>query len=246
MVEDPNFPQRARPAASPAGLSFHALVPAAGRGTRYGGARPKQFRSLAGRPLLAHAVERLLAAGAASVVVALPEGELEAAERELAGDPRLRFVVGGPTRQASVGRALAASPAAAADLIAVHDGARPALAAPDLEAVVRAASAGAAVLGRPVTDTIKRVEGGRILATLDRAALFRAETPQVFRRDLLEQALLAAERDGFVGTDEAALVERLGGIEIRAVVASKPNPKVTLPEDLAEAARLLGAEEAGG
>lgn len=200
---------------------------------------------LAGRPLLAHALERLLAAGAASVVVALPESELEVAARQLAGDPRLRFVAGGPTRQASVGRALAASPACAGDLVAVHDGARPALAALDLDAVVRAASTGAAVLGRPVTDTIKQVEGGRILATLDRAGLFRAETPQVFRRDLLERALVAAERDGFVGTDEAALVERLGEIEIRAVVASSPNPKVTLPEDLAEAARLLGGEEAG-
>jgi 2-C-methyl-D-erythritol 4-phosphate cytidylyltransferase len=229
------------PAAVAAGSVFHALVPAAGRGDRFGG--PKQFAEVAGRPLLAWTLDRLLASGAASVVVALPAEELGAAAR-LAGDGRIRFVAGGATRQASVGAALEASPAAAGELVAVHDGARAAVDPADVAAVVAAAAAsGGAVLGRPLTDTIKRVEEGRVMATVDRSKLFRAETPQVFRRALLERAFESARRDRFVGTDEASLVERLADVEIRAVVAMSPNPKVTYPADLERVARRLADGE---
>jgi 2-C-methyl-D-erythritol 4-phosphate cytidylyltransferase len=228
----------------PADVRFHALVPAAGRGERFGAASPKQFLAIAGRPVLAWTISRLRAAGAASIVVALPEQSLEHASSWLAAE-ELHLVVGGATRQASVAAALAASPALAGDLVAVHDGARAAVAPEDVRAtVVAAAASGGAVLGRTVGDTIKEIEAGRILTTVDRARLFRAETPQVFRRQLLERALARAAHDRFVGTDESSLVERLGEVEIVAVQAGSPNPKLTFREDLAAMTHLLAPEEA--
>jgi 2-C-methyl-D-erythritol 4-phosphate cytidylyltransferase len=223
-----------------AGIRVHAVVPAAGRGERFGGSLPKQFQSVGDRPLLAWTLQRLLEAGCASIVVALPEEDLAAAEGRLGSRPGVRFVAGGATRQASVAEGLAASPAAAGDLVAVHDGARAAIDPGDFQAAVAAAAErGGAVLGRPSTDTLKEIEGGRILRTVDRSRLFRAETPQIFRRATLERALELARRDRFVGTDEAALVERLGEVDIAAVEARRPNPKVTFAEDLPSVAGLL-------
>src|SRR5690606_5140938 len=98
-----------------------------------------------------------------------------------------------------------------------------------------------AVLGRRLEDTLKRLEGDRIVGTEPREARFRAETPQVFRRALLERALVAAAQRGFQGTDEASLVEALGGRHILAVEAAFPNPKLTRPADGALLARLLAA-----
>lgn len=227
---------------SPAIPRVHALVPAAGRGERFGGELPKQFIRVGGRTLVAWTVERLLDAGCASVVVALPEG----ADEPLHGirpDPKVRLVVGAATRQASVVEALAVSSAAADDLVAVHDGARAALAASDFSATVTAAAAaGGAILGRRATDTMKRLAVERVVGTVDRELLFRAETPQVFRRGDLERALAAAKRDRFVGTDESSLVERLGDVVITAVEARRSNPKVTYPEDLGLVERILAAE----
>ena len=232
----------ARPAVA-AGSSFHAVVPAAGRGERFGGSLPKQYLEIAGRPLLAWTVARLLESGALSVVVALPEEDVATAPARIADDPRLTWVAGGEIRQDSVAAALAASPARPDELVAVHDGARAAAAPADILATVAAAAgSGGAVLGRAPTDTVKRLEAGRIAATVDRRTLFRAETPQVFRRATLERALAAARRDGFVGTDESSLVERLGDVEIRAVEARFANPKVTFAEDFEAVARLLEEE----
>jgi 2-C-methyl-D-erythritol 4-phosphate cytidylyltransferase len=229
-----------------AGFRVHAVVPAAGRGERFGEERPKQFAEIAGRPLLVWTVHRLLSAGCASLTLALPAdrmGELA----ELAGDARIRRVEGGATRQASVASALEASPAARTDLVAVHDGARPATSARDLLAVVEAAErTGGAVLGRAVSDTVKRLEGWRIAGTIDRRTLFRAETPQVFRRDTLERAIARARADRFAGTDEASLVERLGELPIAAVESADPNPKVTVPSDLPLVEWLLARLAAEG
>lgn len=224
------------------GPPVHFLVPAAGSGSRFGGEVPKQFSSLAGRPLLAWTLDRLVQCGAASVRVAVPPEIVSSPPAWLLVHPGVRLVAGGSTRQASVALALAECPAAANDLVAVHDGARPAIAPEDVAAVCRAAAEPAidgAVLGRPLADTLKRLADGRIVATLERAGLFRAETPQVFRRSILARALAAAAESRFVGTDEAALVERLPQARIVAVVASRPNPKVTTPADLAVAERLL-------
>lgn len=217
----------------------HAVVPAAGRGLRFGGTLSKQFESIAGRPLLAWTVERLLAAGVESVTVALP-ADIAAAPPAWLNDSRICTVSGGDSRQDSVTAALAASPAEGRDLVLVHDGARPALAAADLFAVCQAAlSADGAILGRGASDTLKLLEQGVIVGTVDRSKVFRAETPQVFRREVLERAIEAALAVGFSGTDEASLVERLPGARIVAVEAGSPNPKLTMPADLPLVRALL-------
>ncbi len=223
----------------------HAVVPAAGRGLRFGGSLSKQFESIAGRPLLAWTVSRLLAAGVDSVTVALPS-DVAAAPPEWLQDERVHTVPGGDSRQESVTSALAASPAEKQDLVLVHDGARPALEFADLAAVCQAAlSADGAVLGRGASDTLKLLEHGVIVGTVDRSRVFRAETPQVFRRDLLERAIESALDVGFTGTDEASLVERLAGARVLAVEASRPNPKLTTPADLPLVRALLEQFGAG-
>jgi 2-C-methyl-D-erythritol 4-phosphate cytidylyltransferase len=220
--------------------AVHALVPAAGIGERFGGRVPKQFVEVAGRPVLAWTLDRLLSAGLASVTVGLPLGRLASASRAIHGDGRIGWVAGGATRQETVELCLMRCAAGPDDLVLVHDGARPALARWDLEATLEAArGSGGAVLGRPVADTLKRVEGGEIVATVDRRGLFRAETPQVFRRTVLQLALETSRADGFEATDEAALVARLSGASVVLVEARFPNPKLTDPADLALIAALV-------
>ncbi|QQR73599.1 MAG: 2-C-methyl-D-erythritol 4-phosphate cytidylyltransferase [Holophagales bacterium] len=221
--------------------SLVVLVPAGGRGERFGAAQPKQLLSVGDRPVLQWTLERLLELGPAWLTVALPAGvELPVQAWNLPAE-RVTRVDGGATRQQSVVACLAATPGSEDDLVIVHDGARPATAREDLAAVIAAArESGAAVLGRAISDTVKRLEAERIVATVDRRALFRAETPQVFRRDLLTRAFAAALQEGRDETDESAAVERLGGIEIRAVYARYANPKLTFPADLARMTALLG------
>jgi 2-C-methyl-D-erythritol 4-phosphate cytidylyltransferase len=113
-----------------------------------------------------------------------------------------------------------------------------------VEATIEAAQReGGAVLGRPVSDTLKRIEEGAVVRTVDRRGLFRAETPQVFRRGILERAVELSRREGFQGTDEATLVERLPGARIVAVNAVHPNPKLTVPGDLPLIESLLQSAE---
>jgi 2-C-methyl-D-erythritol 4-phosphate cytidylyltransferase len=227
--------------------TLHFVVPAAGTGTRFGGERPKQFLDLAGRPLVEWTLDRI-APFAASVVLAVPEATLDAPPGWLRRRPEVRLVAGGATRQSSVALALSASPAPPDALVAVHDGARPAVSSSDLAAVARAAAGegvDGAVLGRALADTLKRVVDGRIVTTVERGNLFRAETPQIFRREVLVRALAAAAESRFVGTDEAALVERLPGARIVAVEAESANPKVTTRADLAFVEALLRTGDDG-
>lgn len=223
-----------------------ALVPAAGSGRRFRGEEPKIWAAVAGRPVLLWTVERLLEAGAVRIVVAVPEHDLERAVAHLGGrDTPVDVVAGGATRQESVHRALQGAEGSDDQLVAVHDGARPATAVDDILRTVEAATlSGAAVLGRPLTDTLKRVRGEAIVETLPRHDLFRAETPQVFRLELLRQAHERARNDGFEGTDDAALVERLRGTRIRVVAARAANPKLTRTSDLEELERLLTGRSA--
>ena len=227
-------------------MTVHAIVPAAGSGRRFGGDRPKQFSLLLDRPVLAWTVERLVAVSVIDrVVVAAPAGSagetLQMLAQEVAPRPGVEVstVEGGRRRQDSVAAALAATAADSSDWVAVHDGARPCLSPVDLEAVIRTAAgegSDGAVLGRPVSDTLKAVKSGRLGATVDRAGLFRAETPQVFRAAKLAAALdRAAARDLEVG-DESSL---FAPGSIAAVVASHPNPKLTDPSDRATIEALL-------
>ena len=226
-----------------------AIVPAAGGGRRFGGDQPKQFVPILGRPLLAWTVERLLAVPEVDrVVVAAPPGlaaetrEMLLREVDTSRDVNLSTVEGGRRRQDSVSAALAAAEIAPSDWVAVHDGARPCLAAADLAEVLRSAAGSGgvgAVLGRPVSDTLKTAEGGRLHETVDRSGLFRAETPQVFRAGDLREALAGAEREDLQVGDESSL---FGPGSVSAIAASHPNPKLTDPSDLPAIEALLRSE----
>ncbi len=221
-----------------------AVIPAAGRGTRFGGQLPKQYLPIAGRPLLAHALDALFADPRVdgAIVALSADDDRWPGWTSLHGKPVLRCT-GGGERADSVLAALQALPAQVGDdaLILVHDAARPNLHASDLRRLIDAASADAqgAILAAPVRDTLKRADGdARILATQPRERLWRALTPQAFRRGELTAALLRARVDGVVVTDEAMAMERMGA-RPRLVEGREDNLKVTTPADLALAEFLL-------
>ena len=221
-----------------------ALVPAAGSGRRFGGEVPKQYLSAAGKPVIAHALAALLAHPCIDgAVVALAEGDPHwPGWTSLHGKPVVACI-GGGERAESVLAALRALPADVAEdaLLLVHDAARPNLRAGDIDKLVDAASACAdgAILAAPVRDTLKRAgESARIAATEPRERLWRAMTPQAFRRDLLRRALEAALAEGVAVTDEAMAVERLG-LHPALVEGREDNLKVTTPADLALVEFLL-------
>jgi 2-C-methyl-D-erythritol 4-phosphate cytidylyltransferase len=208
-----------------------ALVVAAGRGERLGKPVPKAFANLAGRPMVEWSVATLQRVAAVTeIVVALPPG--------IAAPDGTIGVPGGSERSHSVRAALAA--AAPDDVVIVHDAARPLVTPALISACLAAlADADAAIAASPVTDTIKECEGGRVVRTLDRGRLWAIQTPQIFRREALERAL--SQDDGVVAaaTDDAALVEALGG-SVRIVPAPPENLKVTTPLDVRVAEMLLG------
>lgn len=221
-----------------------AIVPAAGSGVRFGGASPKQYLPLrGGLPLLAWTLKALAASRLVDclVLVTAPghEARCRAEVLDRCGLAADHVVPGGADRQASVYAGLTAAPATT-DLVLVHDGVRP-LVTPDIirAAVAVAAAEGAAVVAVPVTDTIKTVDAdGRIAETLPRGRLWAAQTPQVFRAAWLREAHERAQADGFRGTDDGVLVERLG-YPVRLVEGSSENLKVTTVADLAQAEQIL-------
>ena len=223
-----------------------AIITAGGVGRRLGGPGPKQFLPLAGRPVLIRALEACLRAEClTAIVLTLPAEHLDAgaqmlARHGLAG--RCRLTVGGATRQESVLAGLNALPAGI-ELVLVHDGARP-LVDPELIRACLAAAGrdGAAIVAVPVKDTIKSVAEGRVAGTVDRRPLWRAQTPQAARLALLRQAYEAAAREGFRGTDESSLLERIG-CPVAVVTGSEDNLKITVWEDMAMAEALLVAKE---
>ena len=211
-----------------------ALIVAAGLGERLGADRPKALVELAGRPLVQWSIDVL--AGIEEIekiVLALPAG--------VPAPAGVTPVSGGPARSDSVRRALAAAPQG--DPVLVHDAARPLLTAALAEAVIAALradpSADAAIAAVPVSDTIKRVQaGGAVAETLERDGLWAVQTPQVFRRGPLEEALAAGAEVLAGASDDAWLVERRGG-KVIVVRSSVENLKVTTPLDLQLAELLL-------
>lgn len=216
-----------------------ALIPAGGLGTRLGSRTPKQFLALAGGSILAATVRHFARHPAIDgVLVAAPAAHVERATRALRGFWGVAAVVpGGQTRQESVWLALRAAPDDA-DFVVVHDAVRPFITRALIDAVVGAARmAGAAICALPVTETVKRVRGDEVEATIDRTGLWTVQTPQAFRADLLREAHEKARRDGVVGTDDAALVERLGH-PVKVIRGLEGNLKITTPEDLRRARRV--------
>jgi 2-C-methyl-D-erythritol 4-phosphate cytidylyltransferase len=222
-----------------------AVVLGAGRGERLGYAAPKAFVPLAGRPLIAHALEALAEPEEVEWVVPVIPADAHERYARLVGQlgHREKFaapVAGGPERQDSVAAGLAALPSDVA-LVVVHDAARPLVRPADVSRVIAGAwRCGGAILAVPVRDTIKRVREGRVLETPPRAECWAAQTPQVFRVELLREAHAKAEAEGRLGTDCAQLVEALG-VPIEVVEGDPDNLKVTLPEDLERAERVLEA-----
>jgi 2-C-methyl-D-erythritol 4-phosphate cytidylyltransferase len=217
------------------------VVVAAGQGVRAGGGTPKQFREVAGVPLVLHALRPFLRHPAVeTVVLVLPGADAAHPPAWLSElvSQRLLVVAGGAARQESARAGLAALPSTCS-VVVVHDGARPVVDDAVLEHVLAHARAGrGAIAAFPVSDTLKAVSAeGRITATVPRDGLWRAQTPQGFPRRLLERAYAAASG---AATDEAALVESLGE-EVVVVPDSPRNIKVTTPDDFALVDMILRA-----
>jgi 2-C-methyl-D-erythritol 4-phosphate cytidylyltransferase/2-C-methyl-D-erythritol 2,4-cyclodiphosphate synthase len=214
-----------------------AIIAAGGRGVRFGGSQPKQLSMLAGRPVLQHSVDAFLNhLRITDVIVALPDGLAEEPPPYLrhAAKP-IQVVPGGGRRQDSVARAFArVSPAA--ELVVIHDAARPLVSGAVIDRTIEAAaSTGAAIAAVRAHDTVKRAGAdGVIIATLPRDEIFLAQTPQAFRVSILREALAIAGD----ATDEAALAEQAGH-HVRVVAGDPRNLKVTTPDDLVMAERLI-------
>ena len=215
-----------------------AIIAAGGAGRRLGAGVPKQLLDVAGRPMLQRTVEAFTShAEVADVIVAAPADIAAAPPDWLAG---VHVVAGGSRRQDSVANAFAAV-REDAEIVLVHDAARPFVSAAVISrAIAGAAEHGAAIVAIPVSDTVKLVdpEGtGAITATLARDRVFLAQTPQAFRRDVLREAV-AVGRSGVDATDEASLAERAGHV-VRVVAGDPDNVKITTARDLELAQRRL-------
>jgi len=228
------------------------IIPAAGLGTRMASvpagkaAKPaasKQFLELYGIPVLVHTLRAFVkSAEVNEIIVALRKSEMDAFRARLAADApeilkrNLTFVEGGEHRQQSVANGLVAVSASADDVVLVHDAVRPFVTEEMIREVIGAAQKyGAAIAAVPAVDTVKQVErtaeGALIKATIPREKIVLAQTPQGFRYDVLKKAFDEAAADGFIGTDEASLVER-SGHAVAVVMGSPRNIKITTPGDL--------------
>ena len=237
-------------------MKVSVILPAAGLGTRMSRSAPeksgvsrKQFMLLKDSPILVHTIRKFVNFPLVSdIVVALRADDLDWVEgllREENLSKPVRLVEGGDSRQLSVENALAVLDPAT-DLVAVHDAVRPFIEPQVLERLFKeAAETGAAIVGIVPVDTVKQVHLNKIQTTLSRERLILAQTPQVFRFDLLKRAFARAREDSFNGTDESSLVERLEEVEVSVVPGSDRNIKITRASDM-ELAKLFLAEETVG
>ncbi|RMG54322.1 MAG: 2-C-methyl-D-erythritol 4-phosphate cytidylyltransferase [Acidobacteria bacterium] len=220
-----------------------AIIVAGGIGRRMGAARAKPFLELCGEPVVIHTLRAFEACSAVDeIILVVHERERqEAMARLSSGDLAkvARVVVGGPERQDSVWNGLRHVDRAATELVIIHDGVRPLITPDQIAAVAEEARrSGAAILALPATDTIKEVEGNRVIKTLDRHRLYLVQTPQAFRAEIIISAHERARAEGRRATDDAALVEQ-AGFPVSIVGGSRINFKITWPEDLVIAEFLL-------
>lgn len=225
----------------------NVIIVAGGRGLRFGGGLPKQFRMLRGEPLVVATARRFVdTAGLTRLIVVAAESEFENCRGLLAplGLP-VRLAPAGPERQQSVASGLAMIESDSA-IVVVHDAVRPLIASAQIEDCITAArETGAAIVAVPVADTVKRCAASRVVETVPRADLWLAQTPQAFRAGVLRRAHEEAAREGIVGTDDAALVERLG-LPVAVVPGDPSNRKITTAEDLAWAEAFLASRACRG
>jgi len=232
------------------------IIPAAGLGTRmsaaHGGpkSKSKQFFELQGTPILVHTLRKFTQCDAVGeIVVALRKSETATFQRQIEAEgfaKPLRVVEGGEHRQNSVANAIAALGAAEDDIVLVHDAVRPFVEQETIVNVIEAVKKyDAAIAGIPAVDTVKQVDrtadGAVVIATVPRERMVLAQTPQGFRFGLLKKAFDEAAADGFMGTDEASLIERSGS-PVHVVMGSPRNMKITTPADL-ELAEFFLAQE---
>ena len=226
-------------------MQVYVIIPAAGLGTRMSvpassAAAPKQFLQLRGVPILIHTLRAFLAVPSVQqIYAAVRAHEIERVQaqiHEYGLGGKTTVVAGGATRQESVSHALQALQAKEDDIVLVHDAVRPLIDAATIQRTIESvAKHGAAIVGVPAIDTIKQVErtadGAIINTTIPRERIVLAQTPQGFRCGLLRRIFQEAEKDGFVGTDEASLAER-AEVPVAVVLGSPRNFKITQPGDL--------------
>lgn len=223
-----------------------AIFPAAGQGKRMGGGKNKVLREIGGEPILVRTLKIFSRVGAVNhLLVAAAPGEVQEIEAMLAGVSELlpyQIVVGGSQRQYSIANCLKVLPADA-DMVLIHDAARPLVTIGTIEKVIAAtARYGAAIAAVREKNTMKLAKDNLIVKTVSRENLWEAQTPQGFKRELILRAFAAAAADNFLGTDDASLVERLG--EPVAIVESDYlNIKLTTREDLPVARAVLAQAE---
>lgn len=221
---------------------FGVILPAAGTGSRTGADIPKQFVEIAGATVLHHTLSAFSSLPNCAEIILAMDPEWMDRGREAGADvPSLKIVPGGKERQDSIRNAMAAL-APDTEYVLVHDAARPLVTRALVERVLAAAQEhGAGIPGMPVVETVKLVDTdaeNRVLRTIPREGLFTVQTPQGFRSELLRRAYAHAAEAGFLGTDDASLVEELG--ETVVMVAGEPeNLKITWPEDFPKAEQIL-------
>jgi len=213
-------------------MNITAVIPAAGSGERFGG--KKQLKNLGGRPLLYHTLQPFVRSGLINeIIVVVSKGDVDQVNRELRSmisTKPVKVVVGGNSRQVSVHNGLAATDESS-ELICVHDAVRPFVSEDLIEKAANACSEhDGVIVAQSSTDTIKRIMENQILETIPRKTIWRAQTPQIFLKRALQEALELAEAEGIQGTDEASLLERIG-YQVGFVEGSSLNIKITTEED---------------
>ncbi|AWI35256.1 2-C-methyl-D-erythritol 4-phosphate cytidylyltransferase [Bacillus safensis] len=226
-------------------MYYEVVIPAAGQGKRMKAGRNKLFIELKRMPVIIHTLKVFDAhAQCKRMILAINEEERQDFERLLkvhAFQTPVSLVTGGEERQQSVYEGLKA--VKDADIVLVHDGARPFIKHTQIDLLVKAAiEKGSAVVAVPVKDTIKRVQEGKVEQTIERQSLWAVQTPQAFRHSILKEAHEYAERTGFFGTDDASLVEQLHGENVYIVQGDYTNIKLTTPDDLLVAKAIMDAE----
>lgn len=230
-------------------MKVSAIIPAAGMGIRMGSDIPKQFLLLDGKPILHHTLSALDQCSIVDEIVLVVSAQEMGKSQPPIQDsyPKVtKVIAGGRERQDSVYNGLH-SLGSETDIVVVHDGVRPFVSADIIRETVEAArDFGAAITAIPVSDTIKKVnEEGLVERTIDRSGLWRIQTPQTFQASLLEEAFKRAQADNFYGTDEGALVEYLGR-EVKVVLGSEFNIKITRSEDLVLGEKIAALMKANG